>query len=163
MLLTHGGGPAPDRARGSPERDASEGSSCWTTPSSARVKAVSYNTIKPSVFYGRCYFSGDVISWDMFCSIPYLCGGASNLPHRCDNRWGSSFKTWANLPKSGCLASLLHRRYVQPLQHISKTTDLKVMSITVVLCLCYKPPKLWKEFWVLLQAWKQAKVHEEVP
>lgn len=100
---------------------------------------------------------------DIFCSVPYLCGGASNLPHCCDNRWHSSFKTWTNLPKSVCLPSLLHRHYVQRLWPTSKTTDLKAMLITVVLCFCYKTPKLWKEFWVLLQTWKQAKVHEEVP
>lgn len=102
--------------------------------------------------------------WDMFCSVPCLCGGASNLPHCCDNRWDSSFRTWTDLPKSRCLPSLLwHRCCVQRLRPISKPTGLKAMLITVVLCFCYKTPKLWKEFWVLLKIWKQARAHEEVP
>lgn len=41
--------------------------------------------------------------------------------------------------------------------------DLKPTWITVVLCFCYKPPKSWTEFWVLLQTGKQVKVYEEVP
>lgn len=101
---------------------------------------------------------------DMFFSVLCLCGGASNLLHCCDNRWDSSFRTWTDLSKPGCLPSLLlHRCCIQRLRPISKPTRLKAMLITVVLCFHYKTPELWKEFWVLLQIWKQAKVHEEVP
>lgn len=138
--------------------DASEGSSCSATPSGAGPEAASASTMQPSVFDGRCYFSRAI-----FRSVPCLCGGASNLPRCCDNRWDSSFKTRTNLPKCGCLPSSLHRRYVQRLRPGSKPTDLKAMLITVVLLFRYKTPKSWKQFWVVLQTWKRAKAHEEVP
>lgn len=98
---------------------------------------------------------GDVISpRHLFCSVPYLCGGASNLPHCCDNRWDSSFKTQTDLPKQACLKSFLHTCYVQRLWNTSKTTDWKATWITVALCFCYKLLQSRKEFWVLLRTLK---------
>lgn len=153
-LLTYGGGPTPD---------------CATARRVWRVQLL-HDPLQHS--REGCLLQHNIalcVLWEMlflrdiFCSVLYLCGGASNLPRCCDNRWDSSFKTWTNLTKSGCLPNLLHRRYVQRLRSISKTSDLKAMWITVVLCFCYKPPKSWKEFQVLLQTWKQAKAHEEVP
>lgn len=94
MLLTYGRGPSPDCATACPESDVSEESSCQTTPSSARVKAVSYHTIQPSVFCGRCYFSEtyfaasrSVVVVLAVCHTAVPTGGTalSKLPQTCPN------------------------------------------------------------------------------
>lgn len=115
-------------------------------PASLHVKAASYNTICPSVFHGRCYFSQTYFAASCIfavglaiCRTAVTTGGTalSKLEQTCQNL-------------DACQAyytEAVFKGYDPSL----KTTDLKAMLITVILCFCYKTLKSQKEFRVLLQ------------
>lgn len=129
----------------------------WPPPALAR-------RLRPPAQCSPLCLRGDVISSEPYfaasrvfvaglaiCRAAATTGGTalSKLEQTCQNA-------------DACQARL-HRRYVQRLRPVSKPTDLKAMLITVVLLFRYKTPKSWKQFWVVLQTWKRAKAHEEVP
>lgn len=143
-------------------------SKAWETrlkgPAAPRPPPALARGLPPTAQCSPLCLTGDVISPEPYSAASRVpVAGLAICRAAADNRWDGSFKTWTNLPKCGRLPSSLRRRCVQRLRPVSKPTDLKAKLITVVLAFRYKTPKSWKEFWVLLQTWKQAKAREEVP